>query len=111
MKSIKRIFVKLGIIIVIESIIFFTIPYLSKYLQIQLSDFKIDMLLGVIVAYIVSSTTDKIIWNTQNDKKVDKLQFELDRVTRDLRDLEEVVSFSHSSKGGGKSATKHSDNT
>lgn len=111
MKSIKRIFVKLGIIVVVESIIFFTIPYLSKYLQIQLSDLKIDMLLGVIVAYIVSSTTDKIIWNTQNDKKVDKLQFELDRVTRDLRDLEEVVSFFHSSKGGGKSATKHSDNT
>lgn len=109
MKSIKRIFVKLGIIIVIESIIFFTIPYLSKYLQIQLSDFKIDMLLGVIVAYIVSSTTDKIIWNTQNDKKVDKLQFELDRVTRDLRDLEEVVSFFHSSKGGAKNDTKHSD--
>lgn len=109
MKSIKRIFVKLGIIIVIESIIFFTIPYLSKYLQIQLSDFKIDMLLGVIVAYIVSSTTDKVIWNTKNDKKVDKLQFELDRVTRDLRDLEEVVSFFHSSKGGAKNDTKHSD--
>ena len=109
MKSIKRIFVKLGIIVVVESIIFFTIPYLSKYLQIQLSDLKIDMLLGVIVAYIVSSTTDKIIWNTQNDKKVDKLQFELDRVTRDLRDLEEVVSFFHSSKGGAKNDTKHSD--